>query len=172
MAKMFRLISAFVLAAICIAGTAEAQVLLSPNGIQRAQPQIRDQADSSQQVDPANVPELARAEINRLRTSNRELRQAFSQTLSALQELRRQLDETARRGGSLVTAYCESETVSRNTAGDTEDCSTSGYTCGSVNGLCHRQCSSSSMCAGGFTCDIPAGRCIVPTPSNDDGSGW
>jgi len=58
-------------------------------------------------------------------------------TLGDLPRVRTQLDEITRAGGSLVRAQCVSPTLSRRTDGGGEvDCSTSGYVCGSVEGIC------------------------------------
>jgi len=75
--------------------------------------------------------------------------------------LEKKLDETTHPGGSLVKAYCESATVSRNTAGATNDCGINGYTCEPVSGLCRTTCSSSSECDYGFVCDLNySWRCL------------
>jgi hypothetical protein len=90
------------------------------------------------------------------------LRDQLAVTLADLQNLRARLDDMTRAGGSLVTAQCTSDTISRNTAGASEDCAASGYTCAAVSGLCHRSCTSTTMCSAGFVCDIPAARCVPP----------
>ena len=149
-------------------GPAAAQVttikpgIIRPN-IEKAQPNTQPKPV----FDVANDPERARALISKLRTSNRQLRQQMTNTLTDLQALRIQLDEMKRKGGSQVLAQCVTPSESRNTAGASEDCYASGYTCGDVSGLCHRSCSSSTMCAPGFVCDIGAARCIVPPPPED-----
>ena len=112
--------------------------------------------------DPASTPDTARAAIKRLQDRIRELRGQMAVTLGDLQVLRTQLDETTRAGGSLVRAVCSSPALSRNTAGAEENCYASGYTCGAVEGTCFRQCTSSSQCAPGFSCDIGAAHCILP----------
>lgn len=116
--------------------------------------------------DITNDPERARAYINKLRAEKRALREAMTVTLGDLQNARTTIDEMTRLGGSLVRAQCVSETLSRTTAGVSENCAASGYLCGGVEGTCFRQCTSSSQCAGGFVCDIGAARCIVP-PTGD-----
>jgi hypothetical protein len=65
--------------------------------------------------------------------------------------LRAQLDAYTSRTGSHVTAYCETETVSRNTAGDSNDCSRNGFRCEKVSGLCRTVAHSSDECAAGYT---------------------
>jgi len=75
--------------------------------------------------------------------------------------LRNQLAEYTRRGGSLVHAYCETETVSRNTAGARNDCAPTGYKCEPVGGLCRTSANDSNQCADGFLLDVD--HC-VPRP--------
>lgn len=75
--------------------------------------------------------------------------------------LRQQLAEYTRRGGSLVHAYCETRTLSRNTAGASNDCSHNGYTCEPVSGLCRTSANDSDQCSDGFLLDID--HC-VPRP--------
>jgi hypothetical protein len=128
--------------------------------IQKVQPNT---IQSQPQFDPANDPERARAVIAKLREKNRQLRQQMGITLADLQALRIQLDEMTRKGGSGVLAQCTSPAESRNTAGASEDCYASGYTCGEVSGQCHRSCTTTNMCAPGFVCDIGAARCVVPS---------
>lgn len=75
--------------------------------------------------------------------------------------LRLQLAEYTRRGGSLVHAYCETRTVSRNTAGASNDCARDGYTCEPVSGLCRTSANDSNQCSDGFLLDVD--HC-VPRP--------
>lgn len=116
--------------------------------------------------DVTNDPEKARALINKLKAEKRALREAMTVTLGDLQNARTTIDEMTRLGGSLVRAQCVSETLSRNTAGASENCAASGYLCGGVEGTCMRQCTSSTQCAGGFVCDTGAARCVVPAVSD------
>ena len=116
--------------------------------------------------DVTNDPERARAYINKLRAEKRALREQMTVTLGDLQTARTTIDEMTRLGGTLVRAQCVSETLSRTTAGVSENCTASGYLCSGVEGTCFRQCTSSTQCAGGFVCDIGAARCIVP-PTGD-----
>ena len=117
--------------------------------------------------DPALTPETARAAISRLQARIRELRGQMGVTLGELQGLRSQLDEMTRAGGSLVRASCASPALSRNSAGAEENCHATGYVCGAVEGLCFRQCTSTSQCAPGFACDIGAARCVLPSSGDD-----
>jgi hypothetical protein len=118
--------------------------------------------------DPALDPDRARALIAKLRAEKRALRDQMTVTLGDLQQARTVIDEMTRAGGTLVRAQCVSDSLSRRTdGGGEENCSASGYTCSAVEGTCHRQCTTSNQCAGGFVCDIGAARCIVP-PASDD----
>jgi len=124
--------------------------------------------DQQLTFDVANDPERAKALISRLRAKNRELRGQMTVTLGDLQSLRAQLDEITRRGGSMVMAQCVSDTLSRRSdGGGEENCAASGYRCASVEGTCHRQCTTTAMCSPGFLCDTAASRC-VPPPRGDD----
>jgi len=78
--------------------------------------------------------------------------------------LRQQLAEFTRRGGSLVHAYCETPTTSRNTAGASTDCAHNGYTCEPVSGLCRTSANDSNQCSDGFLLDVD--HC-VPRPTHD-----
>ena len=115
--------------------------------------------------DVTNDPERARAYINKLRAEKRALREQMTVTLGDLQNARTTIDEMTRLGGTLVRAQCVSETLSRTTAGVSENCAASGYTCGGVEGTCFRQCTTSSQCSTGFTCDPGPARCIVQPES-------
>jgi hypothetical protein len=75
--------------------------------------------------------------------------------------LQSQLAEWTRKGGSLVHAYCETPTMSANSAGARNDCSVSGYTCEPVSGVCRTSARSSDECATGYLLDVD--HC-VPRP--------
>jgi hypothetical protein len=75
-----------------------------------------------------------------------------------VKQLEDQVAAMTKQGGSLVRAYCESESLSRNTAGATTNCATLGYACEAVSGLCFNRCSRTSQCARGWVCDSP--NCI------------
>lgn len=64
--------------------------------------------------------------------------------------LRAQLDSYTSRTGTHVTAYCETPTLSRTTAGASNDCSRTGFGCEPVSGLCRTQAHSSDECAAGY----------------------
>lgn len=78
-------------------------------------------------------------------------------------QLQAKLDETVHPGGSLVKAWCESNGVSRNTAGASSDCGADA--CEPVSGLCRVQCNASAECrepTGGitFVCDTMTRQCV------------
>jgi hypothetical protein len=85
-----------------------------------------------------------------------------------VQSLTQRLAEATKPGGSLVKAYCESSTVSRNTAGARNDCAESGYTCEPVSGLCRTVARNSADCAPGYNYDA-GGVCVPATtrPTDD-----
>jgi len=64
--------------------------------------------------------------------------------------LRSQLDNYTSRTGARVTAYCETTSLSRNTAGASNDCSRTGFGCEPVSGLCRTQAHSTDECAAGY----------------------
>ena len=157
------------LAAIVLAVPLLAQQTLRPSIVRPLPPSAAMARQQSGPVtfDPANSPETARAAIQKLHQRNLQLRQQLAVSVSALQELRRQLDAATTPGGSRVTASCASPTLSRNSAGAQEDCAASGYACAAVSGLCHRSCNTTDMCAPGFVCDTGVHTCLWPVPSDD-----
>ena len=74
--------------------------------------------------------------------------------------LKAQLDSYTSRAGSRVTAYCETPTLSRNTAGASNDCSASGFGCEPVSGLCRTVAHSTSECAAGFVWCSTSNACV------------
>ncbi len=70
------------------------------------------------------------------------------------------LAEMTRQGGSLVQAYCETPTMSRNTAGASNDCAIAGYGCEPVSGLCRTSATSSAQCAAGFVYCSTNSSCV------------
>jgi len=80
--------------------------------------------------------------------------------------LRAQLDSYTSRTGSHVTAYCESQTVSRNTAGASNDCSHNGFGCEPVSGLCRTTAHSSDECAPGYVYCSTNNTCVDPNAPN------
>ena len=102
----------------------------------------------------------AEDELRVLKAKNAKLMEANKQLTAQNTELQQQLNAATSKGGSLVKAYCATGTQSKNTAGAANDCSSSGYTCESVSGLCRTQCTASDQCASGYTCDVPARLCV------------
>jgi hypothetical protein len=123
---------------------------------------VTDQAASPMQ--PIETMESLQAANKQLRESNKLLRAENT-------ALKDRITALTTPGGSLVRAYCPTRTLSRNTAGAESDCSSSGYTCEDVSGLCRTTCQSSDMCAGGYTCDVGAGRCIYTAGGVPDSDG-
>lgn len=115
-------------------------------------PPAMQQPDNSELQANLMTAEEARAKIAELNREKRELNARLAEALATIEQM-------TSRTGSLVKAYCESNTLSRNTAGATENCADSGYVCGDVEGTCKRQCSTSRDCAITFTC-APDGRCV------------
>lgn len=120
---------------------------------------VRPAVPQATQVAPAvqalqlDYPALYRKEQEK----NRQLRAENA-------ELRNRIAEMTRAGGSLVQAYCESPTVSRNTAGARNDCAASGYACEPVSGLCRTRASTSGDCAPGHLYCATTGTCVVADP--------
>jgi hypothetical protein len=124
-------------------------------------PRAESAADPAQVVDQAALLE---AQNKKLRETNVALRNENA-------TLKQRLEELTSHGGSQVHAYCANPATSRSTAGDEADCAASGNTCEPVSGLCRTTCQSSDMCAGGYTCDTGAQRCVYTAggvPNSDD----
>jgi hypothetical protein len=163
-----------VLSTLLLAGLAASQTI--PMHIQRPiSPNMANAARAGTTTAPLTAnqlnyedPDMMKAQIARLKKDKRDLRQQLQLSLSDLQALRVQLDEMTKPGGSGVTARCAGPELSTNTAGESENCAASGYACASVSGLCHRECRTSDMCAGGFVCDTGAGRCVSATAYASD----
>ena len=95
-----------------------------------------------------------KAQYDRERAKNQELR-------GQVTSLQAQLDAWTNKGGSQVHAYCETPTLSRNTAGASNDCAAGGgYKCEDVSGLCRTSAANSSQCATGFTWCVYGNRCV------------
>ncbi len=97
--------------------------------------------------------EEARARIAKLQSEKRELDGRLTEALATI-------DQWTSKGGSLVHAYCESETLSRNSAGASEDCAASGYRCADVEGTCRKSCNVTTDCAGYHVCDTARHVCV------------
>jgi hypothetical protein len=65
-----------------------------------------------------------------------------------------------RRGGSQVHAYCETPTLSRNSAGASNDCAVAGFGCEPVSGLCRTVANSSADCAAGYIYCATNRQCV------------
>lgn len=108
-------------------------------------------------VAPSQINQIQidyKAQWEKERAKNAELR-AENARLSA------QLQEWTRKGGSLVHAYCATETMSANSTGARNDCAASGYTCEPVSGVCRTSASNSSECAAGRTWCVYGNRCVT-----------
>jgi hypothetical protein len=144
------LLSAVLLSAgLLLAPFAPAQTVQRIQPIQTVQPAPAKDA-SSQLADRTAALE---AQNRKLRASNLALKEENA-------ALRARVDAMTTRGGSAVRAYCPTDSTSMNTAGASADCGKSGYNCDPVSGLCRTTCQTSDMCAGGFTCDVGAARCV------------
>lgn len=109
---------------------------------------------------PMVVPKLGgaidvdyKAQFEQERARNQRLREENG-------NLRATLDAWTARGGSLVHAYCETPTRSANSAGASNDCAASGYTCEPVSGLCRTSAADSGQCAAGYTWCVYGNRCV------------
>lgn len=111
---------------------------------------VHQDADAAQKV---QTLEDAQAQIAKLRAEKRDLDAKLTEALATI-------DAWTKKGGSLVHAYCESEEVSRSSAGASEDCSASGYRCSPVEGTCRRSCNVTTDCAGYHVCDTAAHVCV------------
>lgn len=111
---------------------------------------VQQDSDAAQKV---MTLEDAQARIRQLTLEKRELDGKLTQALATI-------DEWTKRGGSLVHAYCESDEVSRSSAGETENCAASGYRCAPVEGTCRKSCNVTTDCAGYHVCDTAAHVCV------------
>ena len=105
-------------------------------------------------ADAAKVQPDYRAELEKARARNKQLR-AENDTLRA------QLAQWTSKGGSQVHAYCETPTLSANSAGARNDCATAGYTCEPVSGLCRTSAANGSQCAGSRIWCVYGNRCVT-----------
>lgn len=138
---------AFALLVALVAGMASAQTV----------PRVRATPVPSTAGVPAPISTDAlkdyRALYEKEAEKNRQLR-------SEVASLTQRVAELTRPGGSLVQAYCETATLSRNTAGASNDCATGGYACEPVSGLCRTRAASSTDCASGFTYCAKYSSCV------------
>ena len=111
-------------------------------------------------VRPMAAPNINAIQIDYKQQYEKE-REKNQQLRSENASLQSQLAEWTRKGGSLVHAYCETPTMSANSAGARNDCAASGYTCEPVSGSCRTMARSSDECAAGFLMEVD--HC-VPRP--------
>lgn len=149
--------------ALAVITPVSAQTLMAPGSGFRLQPVAPRPTDTqTQTADPAAGtldPSVAcPGKLQALKQNNAALR-------DEIRSLQDQLSAYTNKGGSRVTAYCESSTISRNTAGATNNCAQAGYGCEPVSGLCRTSAQYSDHCAPGFVMDASSNRC-VPNPGS------
>ena len=116
-------------------------------------PQIQAVPSDPSAAEKVMTVEDAQKRIAQLQKEKRELDGRLTEALATI-------DQWTSKGGSLVHAYCESEEVSRSSAGATENCADSGYRCAPVEGTCRRTCNVTTDCAGYHVCDTAAHVCV------------
>ena len=133
-----------------------ALVVLMPAALKPADAQVR-MVKLPQATAPAPAPSAAvidyQAQYRKEVEKNKALRNENT-------SLRAQLDAYTSRTGARVTAYCETPTLSRNTAGASNDCSRNGFGCEPVSGLCRTTAHSSDECAAGYVYCSLHGNCV------------
>jgi hypothetical protein len=147
--RLVALLAAFVVTPSAVAQITSVQPIQRPV-IVKVQP-IQQEADAARKV---MTVEEAQAQIAKLRAEKREVDAKLAEALATI-------DQWTRKGGSLVHAYCESDEVSRSSAGATENCAASGYACSPVEGTCRRSCNVTTDCAGYHVCDTAAHVCVA-----------
>ena len=78
-------------------------------------PQIQPVQNDPDVAQKVMTIEDAQAQIAKRRAEKQELNARLNETLATL-------DQWTKKGGSLVHAYCESDSISRNTSGASENC--------------------------------------------------
>jgi hypothetical protein len=107
----------------------QVQPIQRPITVPIVQP-IQQQPDAIKKV---MTIEEAQAQIAKLRSEKRELDAKLTEALATI-------DQWTKKGGSLVHAYCASETLSRRSDGaGEEDCAASGYACSQAEGTCRNR---------------------------------
>lgn len=119
-------------------------------------PTVPSPAPAATPSDAASLPKDYQALYQKEAEKNRALRAEVASLTTRIAEL-------TRPGGSLVQAYCETETVSRNTAGARNDCGATGYGCEPVSGLCRTSARSTLECAAGYVYCATNSSCVQPT---------
>jgi len=141
-----------------------AVLLVAPGAAQVTRPVIQPLVISPlPQVAPLEVDDNSVTKAMTLEEANAliaKLKKDRSEKSLELRAALERINEMTKFGGSLVQAYCTSDTMSRNSAGASENCAASGYSCDSVSGLCHRRATISGHCAEGFLFDNNA--CVTP----------
>ena len=134
---------------------------IEPRGLSPAATQIQPQAS---QPAIAMTPEMEidalKKKIVKLQDQNKQLTDQNSKLTDQNNKLNQQIGEMTKKGGSLVKAYCEGPSISKNTSGASRNCATTGYNCEPVSGLCYSQCITSDHCIPGFVCDTAERRCV------------
>ena len=131
------------------------QPATQPAEATQVSPAARDAAETDvapSGIQPIETMESVKAANAKLREANKVLRHENA-------TLKERITQFTTHGGSLVRAYCPTDTTSRNTAGDEANCAASGYKCEDVSGLCHKTCASSDQCAGGYSCNPCNNKC-------------
>lgn len=126
-------------------------------------PQTKQSVEKSNaQIDTHEVViqlQKCQEDSQKLMDKNETLQQQNNTLKQQVSDLQKKLSDATKPGGSAVKAYCESETVSRNTAGATSVCIP--YQCEPVSGLCRTSCSKTGgECAKGYVCDTMYSSCI------------
>lgn len=117
-------------------------------------PPIHSSRISPSPVKKVMTTDEAEARIAKLNQEKRELAAKLDAALATI-------DQWTKKGGSLVHAYCASDTLSRRSDGaGEEDCSASGYACSPVEGTCRKSCNVTTDCAGYHVCDTAAHVCV------------
>lgn len=137
---------ALLAALVLIAGVLQAQTMTRVRPVALPTPVAADPSAVS-------LPKDYQALYQKEAEKNRQLKAEVATLTSRIAEI-------TRPGGSLVQAYCETPTLSRNTAGAQNDCATSGFACEPVSGLCRTSARSSAECAAGFTYCVIRGNCV------------
>ena len=148
--RLVALLAAFVVTPSAVAQISQVQPIQRPLIVPKIQP-VQQEPDATKKV---MTVEEAQAQIARLRAEQRDLNAKLTEALATI-------DEWTKKGGSLVHAYCESDEVSRSSAGATENCAASGYGCSPVEGTCRRSCNVTTDCAGYHVCDTAAHVCVA-----------
>lgn len=117
-------------------------------------PPIHSTRMAPSSVKKVMTAEEAEARIAKLNQEKRELSAKLDATLATL-------DQWTKKGGSLVHAYCASDTLSlRSDGAGEEDCAASGYACAPTEGTCRKSCNVTTDCAGYHVCDTAAHVCV------------